>query len=81
MKRDVLFLSEEFDRESVLEEILVKPEIDTALYVPGAILWSVKRADVSKSGMQKLIGTKIYKAMTVRNVNTTRNIFEFMKNF
>jgi uncharacterized protein (DUF1697 family) len=81
MKSDVLFLSEDFDRESVLGEIILKPEIDTALYAPGAILWSVSRSDVTKSGMQKLIGTKIYKAITIRNVNTARKIFEIMKNY
>lgn len=80
MKSDVLFLDEEYDRETVLEEIKLKSEIDTALYVPGAILWSVSRSNVAKSGMQKLIGTRIYKDMTVRNINTTRKIYEIMKN-
>lgn len=29
--------------------------------------------------MPKLIGTKTYKNMTIRNVNTVRKIFEIMK--
>ncbi|WP_334075832.1 MULTISPECIES: DUF1697 domain-containing protein [Paenibacillus] len=79
MKSDVLFLWDEVDHESSLEQLVIKPEIDRVLYVPGAILWSVDREHVTKSGMQKLIGTKLYSKVTVRNVNTTRKIYELMK--
>lgn len=79
MKSDVLFLWEKIDRETLLDELKTKPEIDTVLYVPGAILWTVDRENITKSGMQKLVGTTLYKYMTVRNVNTTRKIYEIMK--
>ncbi|MMZ71629.1 hypothetical protein D1872_351170 [compost metagenome] len=62
-----------------MEQLVIKPEIDRVLYVPGAILWSVDREHVTKSGMQKLVGTKLYSKVTVRNVNTTRKIYELMK--
>ncbi|PWA09771.1 DUF1697 domain-containing protein [Pueribacillus theae] len=79
MKSDVMFLWDEVDDESVLESLLIKPEIDTVKYVPGAILWSVDKKNVTKSGMPKIIGAKIYKQVTVRNVNTTRKIYELMQ--
>ncbi len=79
MKSEVLFLSEPFDGEETLEELTIKPGIDTVLYVPGAILWSVDRKNVTKSGLMKIVGTKLYKQMTIRNVNTTRKIYEIMK--
>lgn len=79
MKSDVLFLWEEVDHESSLEQLVIKPEFDRVIYVPGAILWSVDREHVTKSGMQKLIGTKLYYKVTVRNINTTRKIYELMK--
>ncbi|MFS0821931.1 DUF1697 domain-containing protein [Bacillus sp. 1P02SD] len=79
MKCDVMFLWDEIDDESVLENLLVKPNIDTVKYVPGAILWSVDKKNVTKSGMSKIIGTKIYKQITVRNVNTARKIYELMQ--
>src|SRR5690606_16974975 len=41
MKSDVLFLWDQVDREEVLTELVIKPGIDTVLYVPGAILWAV----------------------------------------
>ncbi len=79
MKSDVMFLWDEIDDESVLENLEIKPNIDTVKYIPGAILWSVDKKNVSKSGMSKIIGSKIYKQITVRNVNTARKIYELMQ--
>lgn len=79
MTSDVLFLWDEIDHESVLESLVIKPNIDTVKYVPGAILWSVDRKNATKSGKSKIIGSKIYKQVTVRNVNTTRKIYELMQ--
>jgi len=79
MKSDVLFLAAIVDGEETLGLLTIKPGIDTAVYVPGAILWSVNRKNVTKSGLMKIVGTKLYTQMTVRNVNTTRKIYEIMK--
>lgn len=79
LKSDVLFLWEQADDEQVLEQLPLKPGIDRVHYVPGAILWSVDRENVTKSGMAKIIGTKLYKLVTVRNVNTVRKIYKLMK--
>jgi uncharacterized protein (DUF1697 family) len=78
MRSDVLFLWEEIDDESILDKLPFKPEIETVKYAPGAILWSIDKINVTKGGMTKLIGTKLYKRMTIRNVNTTRKIYELM---
>jgi len=79
MKSDVLFLWDEIDDESVLMNLVIKPNIDTVKYIPGAILWSVEKKNVTKSGMSKINGSKIYKQVTVRNVNTARKIYELMQ--
>ena len=79
MKSDVLFLWDDIDDELVLQKVVVKPEIDKVIYVTGAILWSVDTINVTKSGKAKLIGTVLYKKMTIRNVNTTRKIYELMQ--
>ncbi|WP_173917505.1 DUF1697 domain-containing protein [Halobacillus sp. Marseille-Q1614] len=78
MKSDVMFLWDEINDETVLNHLVIKPEIDTVKYVSGAILWSLAKKDVNRSGMKKLVGSKIYKKVTVRNVNTTRKIYELM---
>lgn len=79
MKSDVLFLWDDVNDESVLDKLVIKPEFDTVKYVTGAILWSVDRKNVTKSGMMKLARSTIYQQMTVRNVNTTRKIYELMQ--
>jgi len=79
MKSDVLFLWEDVDDASVLDKLFIHPEYDRAIYAPGAILFSVDREHVNKSGMHKIIGTKLYQQVTVRNVNTTRKIYELMQ--
>lgn len=79
MKSDVLFLWEEVDRESVLEGLSVKPEIDSVYYVRGAVLWSVDRNNVTKSGISKIVGTPLYKLVTIRNVNTVRKLYAMMQ--
>lgn len=79
MKSDVWFLWPEADNAVVLEELAIKPEIDRVTYVPGAVLWSVDKAYVTKSGMQKVIGTKLYKLVTIRNVNTVRKLSGLME--
>ncbi|RLQ91482.1 DUF1697 domain-containing protein [Planomicrobium sp. Y74] len=79
MKSDVWFLWPEADDEAVLEKLTIKPEIDRVNYVPGAVLWSVDKEYVTKSGMQKVIGTKLYKLVTIRNVNTVRKLLGLME--
>ncbi|WP_214626038.1 DUF1697 domain-containing protein [Paenibacillus agaridevorans] len=79
MKSDVLYLWEEIDNESVLEGLKLAPEIDRVIYVPGAVLWSYDRQHAGRSGMNKIIGTKFYSSVTVRNVNTARKIYDLMK--
>lgn len=78
LRSDVMFLWDEADDESVLGKLPLKPGIGTLLYVPGAVLYSVERENVIQSAMAKLIGSTVYKLMTVRNVNTTRKIYQLM---
>lgn len=79
MKCDVIFLWEEVDNKKVLEQLVIKPGIDDVQYVAGAILWRVDRADASKSGLMKIIGTDLYKKMTIRNANTLRKLLILMQ--
>ena len=73
-KCDVMFLWDSIDNPDVLKQITIKPDIDNVVYVPGALLWLVDRKNLTKSGMQKLVGTNIYKQMTIRNCNTVRKL-------
>jgi uncharacterized protein (DUF1697 family) len=79
MRCDVLFLESGLDETAVMEKLTVKPGIDNALPASGAIIWSVERKNVTRSSLTKIIGTELYKKMTVRNVNTARKLYEMMK--
>lgn len=81
MRCDVLFLSSGTDSEEVMEMLTIKSGIDTVLQSSGIIVWTVDRKNVARSGLTKIIGTDIYKKITVRNVNTTRKLYEIMKKF
>lgn len=80
MKCDVLFLESGLSSEKVMEKLIVKPGIDTAVQAEGVIIWSVERKKVTRSSLTKIVGTDLYKKMTVRNVNTTRKLYVLMKN-
>lgn len=78
MKCDILFLWEEIDGNALTEKLPLRKDIDELIIVPGALIWSVDRSLVSKSGMMKLVGSPEYKKMTIRNVNTVRKLHELM---
>lgn len=79
MKCDVMFLWEDVDTPEVLSQLITKEGKDDVKYVPGAILWRVDRKDVTTSGMLKLVGTPLYKKMTIRNCNTLRKLVSLIE--
>jgi uncharacterized protein (DUF1697 family) len=79
MKCDVMFLWPEVDSPEVLKLLTYNPEIEDLTYVPGAVIWQIDRANATKSQVIKIIGTKLYKQITIRNCNTVRKLNELMK--
>jgi uncharacterized protein (DUF1697 family) len=78
-KCDVMFLWDDVAQPSVLNEFKIKPELEDVKYASGAVIWRVDRKNVTRSGMMKLVGTPLYKRMTIRNCNTTRKLLELME--
>lgn len=78
MKCDVMFLWDDIDKPEIVDSLTIKPEIEDVRYVPGAILWRVDRRNVTRSGMLKLVGTDLYRQMTIRNCNTVRKLLLLM---
>ena len=78
MKCDVLFLWDDVDAHDVLDKLPTNDAIDDVRYVPGAILWRVDRAHLTRSGMTKIVGTALYTSMTIRNCNTVRKLVDLM---
>jgi uncharacterized protein (DUF1697 family) len=73
-KSEVAYLFAEIDSEKILDELPVNPEFLDIRYTPGAVFWKVARQDYNQSRLNKIIGHKYYQLMTVRNVNTARNL-------
>lgn len=76
---NVIFLRHTIDSKALLKQFKPKPEIEEIKYVPGALLWSALTSDLTKSNMLKLIGTPIYKEMTIRTLNTVKKILVLMQ--
>ena len=75
---NVIFLRHSIDSERVLDGIDIKPDIERIVYCPGTLLWAARINGLTRSAMLKLASRPIYKDMTVRNLNTTKKVFELM---
>lgn len=76
---NVIFLRHTIDSEKILDELVVKKDIEEVTYCPGALLWSAQISDLTRTQMVKLSSRKMYQDMTIRNLNTTRKLCELMK--
>jgi len=76
---NVIFLRHTIDSEKILAELPVKSDIEQIVYRPGALLWSAQVSEVTRTNMAKLASRKVFRDMTVRNLNTTKKLYELMK--
>lgn len=74
MKCDVFFLWPDVDRPSVLEQVPHRPEIEDVRYFPGAFVRRIDRASINRSPLTRIVGSEIYRRLTVRNINTVRKL-------
>jgi uncharacterized protein (DUF1697 family) len=76
MRTYVLLLWKELDDRLILDRLPIKPGVDELRYTPGAVVWRVDRENVARSQMNRLVGTPLYKKITVRSANTMRKLNE-----
>ena len=74
----VIFLRHTIDSEDILSELPPNPEVEEIAYHPGTLLWSALISELTRSKIQKLSTRKIYKDMTIRNLNTTKKLLTLM---
>lgn len=77
-KCDVLFLWPSIDEPSVVEALGVDPAVDELRYLPGAVIRRVERRVATRSRLPRIVGTPLYKQMTMRNCNTARRLAELL---
>ena len=76
---NVMFLRHTIDSEKIVDDMQIKPETEELHYRPGTLLWSAQATQLNQTSMQKLSSRKIFQDMTVRNLNTTKKLYELMK--
>ncbi len=76
MRTYVLLLWKELDDRTILDRLPIKPGVDELSYTPGAVVWRVDRGNVGRSHMNRIVGTPLYKKITVRSANTMRKLNE-----
>jgi uncharacterized protein (DUF1697 family) len=74
MRTYVLLLWKELDDRGILDRLPTKPGVDELRYTPGAVVWRVDRENVSRSQMNRIVGTPLYKKITIRSANTMRKL-------
>lgn len=78
-KTDVLYLFHDIDDANMTMKIGYNMAIETALYVPGAVVWNIARQYQSRSGLKKMISTPLYDKVTIRNVTTARRLADLCR--
>ncbi len=74
-KSDVIFLFDEINTPEIIDKIGHKPDVETMIYIDGAVITNVSRANQLKSSLQKLISNKaIYDNVTIRSINTVKKL-------
>ena len=76
---NVIFLRHTIDSEDILDELPANSDIEEVVYRPGTLLWSAQVETINQTKMNKLSSRKKFQDMTVRNLNTTRKLYELMK--
>ena len=76
---NVIFLRHTIDSEKILSELPAKTDIEEIVYRPGTLLWSSQATEYNRTNFAKLASRKIFRDMTVRNLNTTKKLYEMMK--
>jgi|SRR5215211_5910994 len=76
---NVMFLRHSIDSEKILDELPAKTDVEQIVYRPGTLLWSAQVKELRQTIFHKLSSRKVFQDMTVRNLNTTKKLYELMK--
>ena len=71
----VAYLLRGADAATIAQGLKPKDGIDRLVAAPGALIWAIRRDALTRTGL-KLIGTPVYKQMTLRNSNTALKLAE-----
>jgi uncharacterized protein (DUF1697 family) len=78
LRVNVAFLRRTRDGRALARELQPTEAVDELVATKAAVIWSTRRDALTRSGMQKLVGSAPYRDMTVRNLNTTLKLNELL---
>lgn len=76
---NVLFLRHAIDSKKILKELQPKDEIEEVSYGPGVLYWSALTSALTRSSLVKFAAHRLYKEVTIRNLNTTKKLCALVK--
>jgi len=77
-KYDIMFLHSEIDNPKIIKELKPNPDLEELYYHPGVLFWSINTNEFGKSYVPKIVGSKIYKEITIRTASVVKKLFELM---
>jgi len=76
-KHNALFVIHPATAIDIVAEVgSTKPEYEQVFAYGPVIFWSALLKTFSRTRWSKIVGTKVYKSVTIRNANTTRKVLE-----
>lgn len=79
VKHNVLFVIPPASAEKIIEEVGgIKPEYEKVDSYQSVIFWSAPLKTFSRTRWSKIVGTRAYQDVTIRNSNTARKLLEMV---
>jgi uncharacterized protein (DUF1697 family) len=78
-KYDVMFLIEPLTAKEAMKGIQARDGVDEVYEGNKVLYFKRLKEKITKTYLTKIIGTPVYKNMTLRNWNTTEKVFELME--
>jgi len=76
---DVLFIKEPLTSKEAIKQIATKDGVDFATAGDNVIYFSRLIEQITKSQINKIVGSPIYKNITIRNWNTTTKLLTLIE--
>jgi uncharacterized protein (DUF1697 family) len=76
---DVIFLKEPLTATVAMKSVLTRPGVDEARAGDGVLYLSRLTSRASQSLLSRIVGTPVYRSMTIRNWNTTTRLLRLMQ--
>lgn len=77
LKHNALFIIAPATAKEIMKEVgEAKHEYEKVAAVEPVIFWSAPLKTFSRTRYSKIVGTKAYQSITIRNANTTKKLFE-----